>query len=199
MNNPREDKVKHRLSTVEAAGYLRQLADALEQGRIALRSEELELEGDVKVTQALKTKSGKATLKINLKIIAPMPAPAQGGVRVEAGGFVEITPHEDEPGERDDNISYKQLKKALAQAFANLKRARKQETMPGSDEVAAFAEQGRRMCSFDKAEYGPENYPRFLAALDQLEAAVAAGEGQALDAALSELSRCRSECHDKYK
>jgi len=209
VDNSKKDKVKHQFSPAEAADYLRQLADALEQGHIALRSEELELEGDVKVKQELKTKSGKATLKINLKIVAPMPvaapeataeaAPVQGETQSEAEGFVEITPQEDDPGESEGKPSYKKLKKAMSKSFGNLRAMRKEGNLPTAEDVAVFADQGREMCTFESDKYGPESYADFLAALDKLEAASVAGDDQALDAALSDLWACRSDCHKKYK
>lgn len=210
MDTPKKDKVKHRFSPAEAADYLRQLADALEQGHIALRSEELELEGEVKVKEALKTKSGKATLKVNLKIVAPAPetvaepaavqeeSPAEA--QDESSGFVEITsPEEEPPQEGEGKASYKKTKKALGKSFGNLKEARKQDQMPPAEEAAAFLNLARQMCDFDKAKYGSENYPRFLAAVDSLEAALAAGDAAAVDQTLAELGQCKSECHDKYK
>ena len=206
MDNSKKDKVKHQFSPAEAADYLRQLADALEQGHIELRSKELELEGDVKVKQELKTKSGKATIKINLKIVAPMPVAAepepaaiQGASQGEAEGFVEITPQEDEPVESEGKASYKKLKKAMGKSFGNIRAMRKKSNLPTAEDVAAFVAQGRKMCTFDKAEYGSESFAGFLAALDKLEAALGAGDDQALDEALSDLWACRSECHKKYK
>ena len=209
MDNSKKDKVKHQFSPAEAADYLRQLADSLEQGHIELRSKELELEGDVKVKQELKTKSGKATLKINLKIVAPMPvaapkaAPAaasdQDETQGEAEGFVEITPQEDDPGDGDGKPSYKKLKKAMSKSFGNLRAMRKEGNLPIAEDVATFVAQGREICTFESDKYGPESYADFLAALDKLEAASAAGDDQSLDAALSDLWACRSECHKKYK
>lgn len=205
MDTPKKDKVKHRFSPAEAADYLRQLADALEQGHIALRTEDLELEGDVKVKQALKTKSGKATLKINLKIVAPMPGDvpeaeaAQGEAQGESEGFVEITAPEEEPAESEGKASYKKTKKALAKSFAVLKSIRKEGGMPSLAEASSFLAQAREMCAFDKAKYGSENYPRFLAALNRVEDALAAANGSALDEALDEVGQCKSDCHDKFK
>lgn len=198
MDNPKQDKFKHQFSPAEAADYLRQLADALEQGHISLRSEELELEGNVKVKQKLKTKSGKATLKINLKIVAPIPpmVPAAGA----GEGFVEITSEAEAPFEGGDKkTSYKKLKKAMGKSFGSLKDIRKQGGVPSTGDTAAFAAQAREMCTFAKSKYGPESYSRFLAALDRLEAAATDGDLQTLDAALSDLGACRSDCHDKYK
>ena len=203
MDNSKKDKVKHQFSPAEAADYLRQLADALEKGHIALRSEELELEGDVKVKQELKTKSGKATLKINLKIVAPIPVAApeaaseqdeagvEGEGEGEAEGFVEITPQEDDPGESEGKPSYKKLKKAMSKSFGNLRAMRKEGNLPAAEDVAVFAAQGREMCTFESEKYGPESYADFLAALDKLEAASVAGDDQSLDAALSDLWACR--------
>jgi len=209
VDNPKKDKIKHQFSPAEAADYLRQLADALEQGHIALRSEELELEGDVKVKQELKTKSGKATLKINLKIVAPMPvaapeataeaAPVQGETQSEAEGFVEITAPEEEPAESEGKTSYKKTKKALAKSLAGLKSIRKEGGMPSLADASAFLAQAREVCTFDKAKYGSENYPRFLAALDRAEDALAAANGPALDEALDEVGQCKSDCHEKFK
>lgn len=201
MDNPKKDKIKHQFSPAEAADYLRQLADALEQGHIALRSEELELEGDVKVKQELKTKSGKATLKINLKIVAPIPVaapeitPAQG----EKEGFVEITAPEEEPAESEGKASYKKTKKALAKSFASLKGIRKEGGVPSLADASAFLAQAREVCTFDKAKYGSENYPRFLAALNRVEDALAAANGSALDEALDEVGQCKSDCHEMFK
>lgn len=195
MDNPKKDKVKHQFTPAEAADYLRQLADALEKGHITLNSEELELEGEVKVKQELKTKSGKATLKINLKIVAPVPPVAS-----EPGdGYVEISQEAEPAPESGPKPSFKKLKKAMSKSFASLKAVRKAGNVPSADEVALFTAQGREMCSFDEAKYGAEFYPRFLAALEQLEAAAAAGAPEAVDAALTELAQSRAECHDKFK
>jgi len=205
VDTPKKDKIKHRFSPAEAADYLRQLADALEQGHIALRSEDLELEGDVKVKQALKAKSGKATLKINLKIVAPMPvaapdiSPAQGEAQGESEGFVEITGPEEEPAESEGSASYKKIKKALAKSLAGLKSIRKEGGMPNPADASAFLAQAREVCTFDKAKYGSENYPRFLAALNRVEDALAAANGPALDEALDEVGQCKSDCHEKFK
>ncbi|MBU4275489.1 MAG: GAK system XXXCH domain-containing protein [Proteobacteria bacterium] len=205
MDNPKKDKIKHQFSPAEAADYLRQLADALEQGHIALRSEELELEGDVKVKQELKTKSGKATLKINLKIVAPIPVaapeitPAQGEAQGDNEGFVEITSTEEELAESEGKVSYKKIKKALGKSFGSLKSIRKEGGIPSLADASAFLAQAREVCTFDKAKYGSENYPRFLAALDRVEDALAAGNGSALDEALDEVGQCKSDCHEKFK
>ncbi|MFH2127062.1 MAG: GAK system XXXCH domain-containing protein [Pseudomonadota bacterium] len=201
MDTSKKDKVKHRFSAAEAADYLRQLADALEHGHIALRSEDLELEGDVKVKQALKTKFGKATLKINLKIVAPVPVaapevvPAQG----EKAGFVEITAPEEEPAESEGKASYEKTKKALAKNLSGLKSIRNEGGMPSLADASAFLAQAREVCTFDEAKYGSENYPRFLAALNRVEAALAAANGSALDEALDEVGQCKSDCHQKFK
>ena len=201
MDNPKKDKIKHQFTPAEAADYLRQLADALERGHIALSSEDFELEGEVKVKQEMKTKSGKATLKIKLKIVAPvppeMPAPCEG--------VAEITPEEEgegegaEPSAGEELPSYKKIKKAMTKTFNALKNLRKQQNLPSVDEVAAFTALARQMCAFEEEKYGSEQFPRFLAALEQLESAVAAGEAQAIDEALVELTACRTDCHKAFK
>ncbi|MCB2190821.1 MAG: GAK system XXXCH domain-containing protein [Deltaproteobacteria bacterium] len=201
MDTPKKNKTKHRFSPAEAADYLRQLADALEQGHLELRSEDLELESDVKVKQELKTKSGKATLKVNLKIVAPMPEPEseEAPLQEDTQGFVEITAPDQETADSEGKTSYKKLKKAMAKSFSNMKKARKEGGMPEAADASVFVASAREMCTVDKAKYGSENYPRFLAALDSLEAALAADDGPAADEALAELGQCKSECHDKFK
>ncbi len=203
MDNPKKDKIKHQFTPAEAADYLRQLADALERGHIALSSEDFELEGEVKVKQEMKTKSGKATLKIKLKIVAPVPPE----MPEQCEGVAEITPEgaegeaaaEDEPAAEEELPSYKKVKKSMSKTFNALKNLRKQQNLPSADEVAAFTALARQMCAFEEEKYGSEQFPRFLAALEQLESAVAAGEAQAIDEALVELTACRTDCHKAFK
>lgn len=195
MTNRQKEKVEHRFSPAEAADYLRQLADGLEKGHIILGSGELELEGEVKVKQEFQAKSGLAALKVKLKITAPPTSEEQ-----VAGEPAALHVREETlltPG--GEQASFLGAKKALGKTFGNLRTLRKGGGLPSSSDVAPFAAQGRLMCASGLSGQGSEFFPRFLAALEQLESAAAKADPQAVDAALGVLAQYKSECHRKFK
>jgi len=66
-----------------------------------------------------------------------------------------------------------------------------------ADLVAGFLEDSRQMVNFPG--YGDEFYDDYLAICQRLEAAVQAGDRQAMHDAYQELARRKKVCHARYK
>ncbi len=186
----KKDKHQHAFSPAEAAGYLRQLARALEEGLITLDERDMLLEGEVKVKESLKDKKGEGPVHLRLKMDLHMhPA---------LGETLPLAPPEDGQSRRQQTkVSYKQVKKDLSRHFKAVKKARRDGAMPSPEEVEGLSWAGRLMCSFSGK--GEEFFPRFLEQLEALEQAAERGDAASLDQALQALAGFKKDCHSKLK
>lgn len=104
------------------------------------------------------------------------------------------TPAEGQPAE---GMSYKTLKKKLRADMKSLAWYLSESRLPPAHELDSFLAHSQIMTQFPGK--GDEYYAPFLAALDQLKAAVAAKDLDGLGAAVQEINRVKKECHAKYK
>lgn len=77
MGTGKKNKIEHEFSPAEAADYLRQLAQALEEGHISLDQRDMLLEGEVKV-RPLKTRLARGWCTCALSLIFTCTRPWAG-------------------------------------------------------------------------------------------------------------------------
>lgn len=191
MGTGKKNEIEHEFSPAEAADYLRQLAQALEEGHISLDQRDMLLEGEVKVRRSLKDKAGQGLVHMRLKFDFHMHPALGRTLSVEPPGQAKpITGQE-------TKVSFKQVKKDLSRHFKAVKKARQAGTMPPPEEVEGLGWAGRLMCGFRGK--GDEFFPRFLEKLKALEEAAQDGRASVFDQALRELSGYKRQCHSKLK
>jgi XXXCH domain-containing protein len=195
LSSSKKAKNRVELSPRETASFLRQLADALEDGRVRFREQELELSGQVRVDEALKSKDDAEQLQVKITLlcaapVAVTPAGEETAPAVEQKAAPAPAPEAKRP-------SYKKLKKAMAKVFKEIRQATQEGGLPPAEAVAEFCRQGRLMITYP--DKGDEYYPAFAAGVDRLEKAAADGDLDAFSQAYNDLKEMRSSCHDKYK
>jgi XXXCH domain-containing protein len=191
MGAGKKNKIEHEFSPAEAADYLRQLAQALEEGHISLDQRDMLLEGEVKVSRSLKDKAGQGPVHMRLKLDFHMHPALGRTLPVEPPG------QEGPIAGQEAKVSFKQVKKDLSRHFKAVKKARQAGEMPPLEEVEGLAWAGRLMCGFGGK--GDEFFSRFLEKLKALEEAAQAGRGPDLDRALGALGDYKRQCHSKRK
>ncbi len=193
-------KAEHTFSAEEAVSYLRRLADQLENGAIQVEHEEMEFEGLVSVKESLKSKKGKTSVKVKLKLTThEMPSPeSEPAAPAEPGA--EAAPEEEEPDDGEEPpSSYKKLKKRMGKQFKAMGQALEEGNLPEAAEVETFCDLCQHMTGFTDADQGPEMYPQFLEQAQALRAAGASGDLEALRAAHADLAATKKVCHKQYK
>jgi XXXCH domain-containing protein len=168
------------MENAAAAGYLRQLADGLDRGEVALDSGlRVPLHGAIKIKESLKPEDGK--LRISFKVsLAPHVLP-------DALGVV---------GHHRPARSYKRLKKRMKRDFKLLQSAARQGSIP-VELVRRFHADCRSMSAF--TDKGEEYYPQFDRAADALLSTAEAGDIPGMRRVLDELVALRDEAHRQYK
>jgi XXXCH domain-containing protein len=196
------DETKRELSPPEAARYFRQLADAVDQGRVGPARLDLAIQGGVKIKESVKTKGGKVGLEIKVKFagpaawrdgqlrIGPEPVLAEAAPGLETPATPAV-----EAGARPP--SYKKLKKAMQKDFKAIGQAVEAARQPPPEIVRSFCRAGREMIAFP--DRGDEYYPRFEAGLAALEAAAASRDLAAVARAHTDLDQIKEDCHDRFK
>ena len=191
MGTGKKNKIEHDFSPAEAADYLRQLAQALEEGHISLDQRDMLVEGEVKVSRSLKDKAGQGPVHMRLKFDFHMHPALGRTLPVEPPG-----PERPIAGQ-ETKVSFKQVKKDLSRHFKAVKKARQAGEMPPLEEVEGLGWAGRLMCGFSGK--GDEFSPRFLEKLEALEEAAQNGEAASLGQALQALGDYKRQCHSKLR
>lgn len=189
---PPEQKTEKALSPVEAAKFLRGLADKLEQGRMEFGDVLVELDADFTLKQSVKAKSDRLSFKIKLKYEKALPVLGR-----PAGGMHPLLERDDDDDEPEPPQSYKRLKKAMAKTFGQIGKALAGDALPAPALLQVFAAQSRQMVGFGGK--GDEYYPAFLAETQALLAAAERGDAPQARLALAALNRRKKACHDRFK
>jgi len=217
MSQSQSHKNEMLLSTADAAAFLRRLADQFQAGGLEFGEVTVETDGPVKVKQSVKTKSDRVSFKLKLKyetaltpelsgVLGELPdeepeededaaAPPPAVVSAEAAAREEES--EEGQGGGTKEQSYKTLKKRMGKAFKALRKTLQEGGAPAPEEISAFARDCRLMTTFPGK--GDEYYPAFLRRTEELLAAAAAGDLEAVSASLAELGAMKKACHSDYK
>ena len=194
MAGSKKQKFAHELTPEAAAHYLRQLADALDQGRVKINQTDQELEGVIGVKGSVRNKAGRTALRLKLKFTGISELTADEAVMVEeADAAIESeTASPDEP-----ETSYKKLKKRMSRRLRALSKQAEEGVMPGLEDVEAFYTDCRAMTGFPGL--GDEYYDRFNEGARVMLEEAKSGRPEGLGQALEALKAMRKECHSLYK
>lgn len=203
MGKSQKIETSHLFTPVEAAAYLRDLADKLETGTVELEQAELELSEQVKVKESIKDKVGRRSIKIKIKLAGSGPQEAETAPP-DPEATDEPPSAKAAPSKRPAKAaakarkpSYKRLKKNMADSFKTLRAAARQGETPDRAVVADFMDQCRLMVSYP--DKGEPYYDDFTQAAEALARAVEGSDADGLTAALDELGRLRKNCHRRFK
>lgn len=201
----KKKKTKHTFSSEGAAGYLRRLADQLENGTLQIVSEEMEFSGMVKVKESLKSKRGKISIKVGISLPSgeaeeePQPAPVEAEAPAAAAG--------QEPGDQPDQgdqqqppaetLPFKKLKKRMATGFKALGKALEAGEAPDQAAAMAFAHDCLLMTTY--SGNGEQMYPAFADKAKRFQAAAKGGDPKKIKAAYEEIKAARKDCHSQFK
>lgn len=198
-DSSKEKKAKHTLSREEAAKYLRRLAEQLDEGVLQVSEHEIELQGQVKIKEALKSKKGKTSVKVSFKL-STQEVPDEEPKADSSQEAESDEPQEKEaPKESGEGGSYKKLKKLMGKQSKEIRKVLKEGGEPGSPELLAFCESCMQMITFKGKDRGEEQYPSFEAQAQALRAAVEANDQAAAKEAFLALEGMKRDCHQEYK
>lgn len=190
-------KMERRFSPLEAASFLRALADKLDQGRLEFGEVAVELDNSFTIKQSVKAKSDKVCFKLKLKYEKPLFGLEPGEPGRDVIPETDLDDDDDEDAPVPQRPSYKHLKKAMGQVFKQLG----QDLEQGRTPEAALAKTLWAHCHLITTYpgRGEEHYPAFIAAADSFLAAAQAGDLQAMRQGLSRLDALKKSCHAQYK
>ena len=117
-------------------------------------------------------------------------------VKAKVAGSAEELAGLELPADAAGKPKYKSLKKRMKSTFKAVTLALLAGEMPSETLVAGFVEDSRLMVTYPG--YGDEFYPAYLEAVEALDAAFQAKDLEGLRKAALELSRLKSECHERY-
>lgn len=189
-------KTERRFSPLEAAAFLRALADKLDQGRLEFGDVAVELDNFFTIKQSVKAKSDKVCFKLKLKYEKPL-------FSVQGDGSAAPSPLDTDVDDDDDEEpvqerpSYKHLKKAMGQVFKRINKDL--EEGKASDPVLAKTLWAHCHLMTTYPDRGEEHYPQFIAAADGFLAAAQAGDLKAQAEAVALLAGLKKSCHAQYK
>ena len=175
--------------------YLRQLADALEQGKVRFDRDEMVIEGTVRTKGLLKSKTGRTTLKLKLKfaeVVEPhldtLPEPVDAAEATERSETVLA-----EPIPVASPELYKKLKKRMERSFRTLKTLARRGEIPSVEASASFHSDCLAMTGYTGK--GDEAYEDFKSTADEFMTAAREGNLAALSKSLDSLGSMRRACH----
>ncbi|MGD9124819.1 MAG: GAK system XXXCH domain-containing protein [Desulfarculaceae bacterium] len=199
-------KAKHIYSREEAVGYLRRLADQLENGTIQISDGEVEFEGLVKVKESLKSKKGKTSIKVQFRLSTQEIPLEEAGEEAPPDASPEpalevVSPEEGQaPEKTEEKIpSYKKLKKRMEKRFKEMGKALEEDREVSAAEVQAFYQDCLQMIAFSDADKGETLYPEFQAKARALLAAAENNDPAALNQAYLDLKAVKKTCHKQFK
>ena len=186
-----ERKIKIHGTLAEAADWLRDLADGLENP------------SDIPVEDGRTAPADFTKLKIGLKRAGArvkIRAKFKGGTALQETASPEQT-EAVEPGDENDGdgakADYKRLKKAMKKSFKTLKDHLEADDLPPADAVSAFLTESEQMIRFPG--FGDEFYEAYREACFRFREAHRTADLAACKNACDELERLKSDCHDRYK
>jgi len=178
------------------AGWLRELADAVEAGELPSQSGPVSLEGCRGMKLSVKHGMGE-TLFVKLSVKFPKPPKTLGTVQTGETGESDYPGDEDE--EDDDSGAlpkYKSLKKHMKQTFKAIGAALAAGQMPPALEARSFIADSRLMVSYPGK--GDEFYAAYLEKTEAFQAALDAADIEAMKALYQELVQLKRDCHSRY-
>lgn len=117
-------------------------------------------------------------------------------VKAKVAGSPEELAGLELPSDAAGKPKYKSLKKRMKSTFKAVTLSLLAGEMPAEALVTGFVEDSRLMVTYPGN--GDEFYPVYSQAVDGLEAAYKAQDLEAMRKAALELSRLKSECHERY-
>lgn len=203
--NTENKKARQRLTPEQAADYLRQMADHLEQGQVVFGADSLELEGVVLVREKLKAKGHGAQLKLKLKLEvqdhsaqpAPRPRPAKAQAKPKSQAKPAKATAKPQAAAADQTEDYKGFKKDLNAALKQIKQAMDSGEAPDASRIKGFCDACDRLITFPGK--GEANYQAFAQKISALRQAAQAGDPAAIKQALDQMRAMKSACHKQFK
>ena len=164
--------------------FLRELADALEQGG---GDGEFESVADFyKLKLSAKDEFGQLSVKMKVKPPKACKTAQTGPVETE-----------DPSGSESGKPRYKSLKKRMKTSFKIILRMLHDGQTPPAEAVASFLADAERMTSFPGK--GEEFYPDFTRACQEFSEAFDSGDLRRMGAMAEELAHQKARCHAMYE
>ena len=182
-NKHKSEKV---LDKSELAGWLRDLAAAVDVGELPGETGAASLEGFRSLKLSFKPGlDGKVMAKLSVKF-----------PKTAAGALAEGAEEDDDEDESGALPKYKSLKKHMKQTFKAIGVALNAGQMPPGAEAQSFIADSRLMVSYPGK--GDEFYAGYLEKTNAFEAALASSDLEALKALHRELAQLKRDCHSRY-
>ena len=204
MDSDKKKKQKSKPTPIQAAEFLRDLACQLEDGKGSQFGQELSYTGAIKLEQSLKSKTDKTTLSIELKIEAePLAAPELNIMAPEDEPPAAEATKDEAEDEADSKttegkpLSYKKLKKLLAEEEKTVAKPLGAGKMPAPDLVQVFIRDFRLLAAYPGK--GDPNFPQVIQLADELAAAGEARNQEQMSEVMVKIKSLKKNCHDKFK
>lgn len=170
-------KIQKYVDKKGTASFLRELADALENGGTG----ELACVDDFqKIKIAIKNEFGQISVKAKIRLEGECKAPEDSG---------------DDSGE-SDKPKYKHLKKRMKSSFRLLLKMIHDGQTPPEEAVESFLSDSALMVTYPG--YGDEYYESYAKACEAFGAAYRSGDLGRMNEAIDALVHEKSRCHAKY-
>jgi len=198
MSGSRKRKFELVLPRVEALKTLADLTAQAAEGNLVIGGEIVPLENFTSLKIGIKHFGASSMLKVGLKYpaIGLSALPTAAGVEAEDAAREAALADAPEAVEPDGKPRYKGLKKRMKNFFKAMVMSLRAGQAPDADVVAAFIKDSRLMTTYPGR--GDAFYPAYDAEVDRLEAAVAAGDVEAMTASVAALDRMKKECHSRH-
>lgn len=186
-------------ATVEKAalaGWLRELADAVESGELPApdaAGDPVSLEGCKGMKIGVRHGFGDS-LRVKLSVKFPKPPKTLGSATTGEPG----EPGDDEEEDEGTGLlpKYKSLKKHMKQTFKAIGAALAAGQMPPALEAQSFIADSRLMVSYPGK--GDEFYAAYLEKTEAFQAALEASDLEAMKALYQELAQLKRDCHSRH-
>ncbi len=194
---PDVQKTEKMMSPLEAAQFLRSLADHLERGQMDFGEVLVDLDSPFKVKQAVKAKSDRISFKLKLKyekVLTPV-----GGALGSGHPLLENDDDDDDDEEETApaKASYKKLKKAMSGSFKQIRQELQAGHLPALETVRQF--HGQCLAMTEYPGKGEDFYAVFRESADRLLAGVERADLTLAQEAVAQLEARRKSCHGQYK
>lgn len=177
-------KIAKYVDKKELANFLRELADAVENGG----KDELACVDDFKKMKiAVKDEYGRISIKAKIKSAAECSEEAES---------VEMVCDAEGTCAPSGKPKYKHLKKRMKSSFRMLVNMIHDDQKPPDEAVQSFLEDSVLMVSYPG--YGDEYYESYTAACEAFKAAYQAGDMTKMHETIDVLVHEKSRCHAKY-
>jgi len=186
MSNSNKHKSEKKLDKSELAGWLRDLAAAVESGELPGETGAVSLEGYRSLKLSVKQGFDDAFLA---KLSVKFPKNATGGM-AEAGR------EDDDEDESGALPKYKSLKKHMKHTFKAIGIALNAGQIPPEAEAQSFIADSRLMVSYPGK--GDEIYAAYLEKTNAFEAALGTSDLETLKALYRDLAQLKRDCHSRY-